>query len=111
MKSPMNSQKTESETDDVDFELKMKSPMKIIKRQKVETIKEENWKSNETNLNTSQEKIDKFMLSFQDFVVEYKENSKNKDFIYKVLKKEDDILIYTLMLFQKDNDIDRIISL
>ena len=38
----MNSQKTESETDDVDFELKMKSPMKIIKRQKVDTIEEKN---------------------------------------------------------------------
>ena len=47
MKSPMHSQKTESKTDDDDFELKMKSPMKIIKRQKVDRIKEEIWKSNE----------------------------------------------------------------
>ena len=29
------------------------------------------------------------MLSFHDFVVEYKENPKNKDLIYKLLKKED----------------------
>ena len=64
-----------------------------------------------SNFNTSQEKMDKLMLSFHDFVLEYKENPKNQDFVYKVLKKEDDILIYTLMLFQKDNDIDRIISL
>ena len=54
----MYSQKTESEIDDDDFELKMKPPMKIIKRQKVDTIEEEIWKSNETiykksNLNTS----------------------------------------------------------
>ena len=59
----MNSQKTESETGDDDFELKMKSPMKIIKRQKVDRIKEEIWKSNKRiyylkKLNTSQEKID-----------------------------------------------------
>ena len=51
------------------------------------------------------------MLSFNDFVLEYKENLKNKDFIYKVIKKEDDIPIYTHMLFKKDNDIDKIISL
>ena len=56
MKSLMNSQKTEGETDDDDFELEMKSPMEIIKRQKVDTIEEEIWKSNETNLNTSREK-------------------------------------------------------
>ena len=29
----------------------------------------------------------------------------------KYLKKEDDILTYALILFQKDNDIDKIISL
>ena len=51
------------------------------------------------------------MLLFHDFVVEYKENPKNNDAIHKVLKKEDDILIYALMLFQKDNDIDKISSL
>ena len=51
------------------------------------------------------------MLSFHDFMAEYNENPKNKDVIYKVLKKEDDILIYALMLFQKDNDIDKISSL
>ena len=56
MKSLMNSQKTEGETDDDDFELEMKSPIEIIKRQKVDTIEEEIWKSNETNLNTSREK-------------------------------------------------------
>ena len=61
MKSPMYSQKTESKTDDDDFELKMKSPMKIIKRQIIDTIEDKIWKSNETmykksNLNTSQEK-------------------------------------------------------
>ena len=89
MKSPMYSQKTESETDDDDFELKMKSPMKIIKRQIIDTIEDEIWKSNETmykksNLNTSQEEKDKLMLSFHDFVLEYKENPKNKNFIYKV---------------------------
>lgn len=39
--------KRESEIDDDDFELKMKSPMKIIKRQKVDRIKEEIWNSNE----------------------------------------------------------------
>ena len=112
----MYSQKTESETDDDDFELKMKSPMKIIKRQIIDTIEDEIWKSNETmykksNLNTSQEEKDKLMLSFHDFVLEYKENPKNKEFIYKVLKKNDDILIYAIMLFQKDIDIDKIISL
>ena len=48
MKSPMYSQKTESETDDDDFELKMKSPMKIIKRQIIDTIEDKIWKSNET---------------------------------------------------------------
>ena len=48
MKSPMHSQKTESKTDDDDFQLKMKSTMKIIKRQNVDTIEEEIWKSNET---------------------------------------------------------------
>ena len=37
-----------------------------------------------SNLNTSQEKIDKLILSFHDFVLEYKENPKNQDFIYKV---------------------------
>ena len=62
-------------------------------------------------MNTSREKIDKLMLLFHDFVVEYKENPKNNDVIHKVLKKEDDILIYALMLFQKDNDIDKISSL
>ena len=77
----MYSQKIESETDDDDFELKMKSPMKIIKRQIIDTIEDEIWKSNETmykksNLNTSQEKKDKLMLSFHDFVLEYKENQK-----------------------------------
>ena len=82
-KKTMNSQKIENEIDDDDFELKMKSPIKIIKRQKVDTIEEEIWKSNETNLNTSQEKIDKLMLSFHDFVVEYKENPKNKDLFMK----------------------------
>ena len=51
------------------------------------------------------------MLSIHDFVVEYKENPKNQDFIYKVFKQKEDILIYTLMLLQKDNDIDKIISL
>ena len=51
------------------------------------------------------------MLSFHDFVLEYKENPKNKEFIHKVLKKNDDILIYAIMLFQKDIDIDKIISL
>ena len=51
------------------------------------------------------------MLSFHDFVVEYKKNSKNNDVIHKVLKKEDDILIYAFMLFQKDNNIDKIRSL
>ena len=109
-KTPMNLQVTESEIDDDDFVLKMKPPMKIIKRQKVDTIEEEIWKSNETiykksNLNTSQEKIDKLMLSFHDFVLEYKAKPNNQDFIYKVLKREDDILIYALMLFQKDIDI------
>ena len=43
----MYSQKTESETDNDDFELKMKSPMKIIKRQNIDTIEEEICKSNE----------------------------------------------------------------
>ena len=62
-------------------------------------------------MKSSQEKIDKLILSFHDFVLEYKENPKNKDFIYKVLKTEDDILIYALMLFQKYIDIDKIISL
>ena len=57
----MFSQQAESETDDDDFELKIKSPMKFIKRQKVDPIEEKNWKSTETiykksNLNTSQEK-------------------------------------------------------
>ena len=37
-KTPMNLQVTESEIDDDDFELKMTSTMKIIKRQKVDTI-------------------------------------------------------------------------
>ena len=64
-----------------------------------------------SNFNTSQEKMDKLMLSFHDFVLEYKENPKSKDFIYKVLKQEDDILIDALILFQKDIDIDKIISL
>ena len=41
MKSLMNSQETESEADDDNFELEMKSPMEIIKRQKVDTIEEE----------------------------------------------------------------------
>ena len=55
------------------------TPMKIIKRQKVDR---EIWKSNETiykksNLNTSQEKIDKLMLSFHDFVLEYKAKPNN----------------------------------
>ena len=45
------------------------------------------------------------MLSFHDFVLEYKAKPNNQDFIYKVLKREDDILIYALMLFQKDIDI------
>ena len=48
MKSPMYSQKTESKTDDDDFELNMKSPIIIIKKQKVDKIEEEIWKSNET---------------------------------------------------------------
>ena len=64
-----------------------------------------------SNFNTSQEKMDKLMLSFHDFVLEYKENPKNQDFVYKVLKKEDDVLINALMLFQKDIDIDKIITL
>ena len=38
MKSPTYSQKKESETYDDDFELNMKSPIIIIKRQKVDTI-------------------------------------------------------------------------
>ena len=43
MKSPMYSQKTESETDDDDFELKITSLIKNIKTQKVDTIQEEIW--------------------------------------------------------------------
>ena len=42
---------------------------------------------------------------------EYKVNPKNNDFIYNVLKGEDGILLYVLMLFQKVNDINKIISL
>ena len=77
----MFSQKTESEIDDDDFQLNMKSPMKIIFKKKVDTMEEEIWKSIETiyiklNLNTSQEKVDKLMLSFYEFVLEYKGNLK-----------------------------------
>ena len=93
----MFSQNTESETDDDDFEPKNKSPMNNIKRKKVDTIEEEIWQWTETiskklNMNTSQENIDKLMESFHEFVLEYKGNPKNKDFIYDVLKIEDDIL-------------------
>ena len=55
-------------------------------------------------MNTSQENIDKLMESFHEFVLEYKGNPKHMDFIYEVLRGEDDIFIYTLMLFQKVND-------
>ena len=44
-------------------------------------------------------------------MLEYKGNPKNKHFIYNVLKGEDDNLIYVFMLFQKVNDINKIISL
>ena len=51
------------------------------------------------------------MASFHEFVFEYKGNPKSKDFIYDVLRGEDEILIYNLMLFQKDSDFEKIISL
>ena len=56
--------------------------MKLIKRQKSRCQWRGIWKSNETiykksNLNTSQEKIDKLMLSFHDFVLEYKAKPNN----------------------------------
>ena len=38
------------------------------------------------------------MASFHEFVFEYKGNPKSKDFIYDVLRGEDEILIYNLML-------------
>ena len=56
-------------------------------------------------MNTSQENIDKLIESLHGFVFEYKGNPKNKDFINDLLRGEDEILIYTLMLFQKDNDL------
>ena len=54
-------------------------------------------------MNTSQENIDKLMESFHKFLLDYKGNQKNKDFINDLLKGEDEIVIYTLILFQKDN--------
>ena len=62
-------------------------------------------------MNTSQDHIDNLMESFHEFVLEYKCNPKNKDFIYNALKGEDDFLIYTLMLFQKVNDINKCLCL
>ena len=61
-------------------------------------------------MNTSQEKIDKLIESFHEFVLDYRGNLKNKESIYNVLKGEDDILRYALVLFQKVNDINKIIS-
>ena len=51
------------------------------------------------------------MISFHEFVLDYKSNLKNKDFINNILGGEDEILIYILMLFQKDNIMGKIISL
>ena len=61
-------------------------------------------------MNTRQENIDKLMESFYEFVLDYKGNPKNKDFIHDLLRGEDKIFIYTLF-FQKDNDSEEIISL
>ena len=55
-------------------------------------------------MNTSQENMDKLMESFHEFMLEYKGNPKIRILVFDVLRREDYILIYTLMLFQNVND-------
>ena len=86
----------------------MKSPINNINSKTVDTIEEKIWQSTviiskKLDMNTSQENIDKLMESFHEFMLDYKGNPKNKDFINDLLRGEDEIPIYTLMLFQKDN--------
>ena len=76
-----------------------------INRKTVDTIEDEIWQSTETiskklGMNASKENIDKLIESFHEFVLEYKGNPKNKDFINYQLRGEDESLVNTLMLFQ-----------
>ena len=83
----------------------MKSMINNINRKTVDTIEDEIWQSTETiskklGMNASKENIDKLIESFHEFVLEYKGNPKNKDFINYQLRGEDESLVNTLMLFQ-----------
>ena len=51
------------------------------------------------------------MESFHEFMLKYKGNPKNKDFIYNVLKEADESFINALIFSQNFNDINKIISI